>query len=192
MNEYTSVGGVAYTYDADGNLTLRRTNTYTYNSLNQLIGVTGPSGTTTYTYNALGNRSSTTEWRGHQVSDRLRRDWPTRGRVRRQRATSSRTTPTGWALTSQVTGGGTYYYDFDALGSTVGLTSGDGNYVNSYSYLPFGQSFTLSHSISNPFQFIGAAGVTTEASDLQSMGARYEDPHDGRFTVADPPEFWVE
>ena len=54
MNEYTSVGGVAYTYDADGNLTSDGTNTYSYNTLNELIGVGGPCGTTTYTYNALG------------------------------------------------------------------------------------------------------------------------------------------
>src|SRR5207244_1452265 len=56
MNEYTSVGGVAYTYDADGNLTSDGTNTYTYNTLDQLIGVSGPSGVTTHTYNALGHQ----------------------------------------------------------------------------------------------------------------------------------------
>jgi YD repeat-containing protein len=54
MNEYTNVGGVAYTYDADGNLLSDGTNTYTYNSLNELTSVTNASGTTTYTYNALG------------------------------------------------------------------------------------------------------------------------------------------
>ena len=60
LNEYTSVGGVQYTYDADGNLIFDGTNTYTYNSLNQLVSVRGPSGTTTYTYNALGQRVAST------------------------------------------------------------------------------------------------------------------------------------
>ena len=42
MNEYTSVGGVKYTYDADGNLTFDGVNTYSYNSLNQLVSMVGP------------------------------------------------------------------------------------------------------------------------------------------------------
>src|SRR6185312_10150476 len=56
VNEYTSVGGVKYNYDAGGNLTFDGVNTYRYNSLNQLAGVVGPGGSTTYTYNGLGQR----------------------------------------------------------------------------------------------------------------------------------------
>jgi uncharacterized protein RhaS with RHS repeats len=50
MNQYTSVGGVTYKYDKNGNLLSDGTNTYTYNSLNELTSVSGPNGTTTYTY----------------------------------------------------------------------------------------------------------------------------------------------
>ena len=42
MNQYTSVGGVAYTYDADGNLTSDGTNTYTYGP-NRPIGRASPA-----------------------------------------------------------------------------------------------------------------------------------------------------
>lgn len=69
MNEYTSVGGVAYTYDADGNLTSDGVNAYTYNSLDQLIGVTGPDGNdSTYVYDALGNQVSSTQ-NGDEVNN---------------------------------------------------------------------------------------------------------------------------
>ena len=41
----------------------------------------------------------------------------------------------GLGLVSQVTSGGTSsYYDFDAIGSTVGITNSAGHYVNTYSY----------------------------------------------------------
>src|SRR4029079_2406367 len=60
VNEYTSVGGVAYIYDNNGNLLSGGTNTYAYNSLNQLISVAGPRGTTAYNYNALGQRVAVT------------------------------------------------------------------------------------------------------------------------------------
>ena len=61
MNEYTSVGGVAYTYDADGNLLSDGTATYTYNAFDELTGSTQVSGAvTSYAYNALGQRVSST------------------------------------------------------------------------------------------------------------------------------------
>ena len=69
LNQYTSVGGVAQTYDADGNLLSDGTNTYTYDVLDRLISVTSAAGTTTYTYDALGNRSSSTT--GGQVTKYL-------------------------------------------------------------------------------------------------------------------------
>lgn len=55
-NRLTSVGGVAYTYDNNGNLLSDSTNTYAYDSANRLISVTGPSGTIAYAYNGLGER----------------------------------------------------------------------------------------------------------------------------------------
>ena len=59
LNEYTSVGGFAYGYDADGNLISRQSGgawTYTYDDENRLTAVSGPTGSWTYRYDALGNR----------------------------------------------------------------------------------------------------------------------------------------
>ena len=74
MNEYTTVGGVIYTYDKNGNLLSDGTNTYKYNVLNELTSVTNASGTTTYTYNALGQRvASATGGQNDAMPDRSRR-----------------------------------------------------------------------------------------------------------------------
>ena len=64
-------------------------------------------------------------------------------------------------------------YDFDALGSTVGLTGAAANYVNHYSYLPFGEPLTSSETVANPFEFVGQYGVMHEDNGLDFMRARY-------------------
>ena len=186
MNEYTTVGGVPYTYDADGNLISDGTNTYTYNALNQLIGVTGPSGTTNYTYNALGQRvASTTNGQTTQYLNDPSGLGTAVGEYSGSGALIADYTY-GLGLTSQVTAAGSYYYDFDALGSTVGLTNSSGSYVDSYSYLPFGGSLSSATAVANPFQFVGASSVVTETSGLLFMRSRYMLPVVGRFTSQDP------
>ena len=78
------------------------------------------------------------------------------------------------------------YFDFDATGSTVGLSASNGAYANTYSYLPFGEILSRSESIRNPFQFDGAMGIQNDGSGLNFMRARYYDPSLGRFTQPDP------
>lgn len=41
LNQYTSVGGTAFTHDANGNLTSDGSNSYSYDDENRLTGVTG-------------------------------------------------------------------------------------------------------------------------------------------------------
>ena len=73
MNEYTSIGGVAQEYDANGNLVFDGTTTYTYNPLNQLTGFSNAQGSSQFTYNALGQRvNSTVNGRLHGNSSTTR------------------------------------------------------------------------------------------------------------------------
>ena len=192
MNQYTSVGGVAYTYDKNGNLLSDGTNTYTYNSLNELTSVVGPSGTTTYTYNALGQRVASTV---NGVTTQYLIDPAGLGDVVGTYSGSGNVTggnlianyTYGLGLTSQVTASGsTYYYAFDTLGNTVGLTNGSGATVNKYSYLPFGSVLSSSVTVANPFQFVGQFGVQPASAGLSFMQARYYSTSDGRFTSPDP------
>ena len=58
LNQYTSVGGIVYSYDNNGNLTGDGTNTYTYDADNRLTTTTTPTNVIEYTYDAFGRRTS--------------------------------------------------------------------------------------------------------------------------------------
>src|SRR5262249_37149034 len=93
----------------------------------------------------------------------------------------------GLGLTSRVDASATaHYYDFDAIGSTVGLTGREGSYVNRYSYLPFGERVAALETVANAFQYNGADGVQDDGSGLYFMRARFYDPQQGRFVQPDP------
>jgi RHS repeat-associated protein len=78
------------------------------------------------------------------------------------------------------------FYDFDALGSTAGLSGDGGAYTDSYVYDPFGGLLHQTGTSGNPFQFVGALGVTADGNGLDFMGARQYDVSMGRFTTMDP------
>src|SRR5262249_30376288 len=134
LNEYVQVGTAQYTYDQDGNLVARTdggvTETFTYDAINRLVGVTTPDGTLNYEYDALGNLSATVE--NGQGTEYLVDPFGL-GDVVAQYASGgaieARYVQAFSNLVSRVDGSGVAaYYDFDALGSTVGLTGGVGSY----------------------------------------------------------------
>jgi YD repeat-containing protein len=55
-NQYTAVGAVTPSYDANGNLTSDGTFTFSYDAENRLISATGGGNTATYGYDAQGRR----------------------------------------------------------------------------------------------------------------------------------------
>ena len=80
-------------------------------------------------------------------------------------------------LASRVDGSGAAdYYDFDANGNTAGLSGQTGGYVDSYSYLPFGEETGSTGSVPNPFQYVGQDGVMTAGNGLDLMRARFYSP----------------
>ena len=60
VNQYTTVGGTAFTYDPNGNLTSDGTNAYTYDSENRLLTAQGSGLGAQYTYDPLGRRLTKT------------------------------------------------------------------------------------------------------------------------------------
>ena len=185
MNEYTSVGGVAHTYDVDGNLLTDGTNSYSYNSLNQLISIAGPSGTTTYTYNALGQHVASTT-NGETTQYLI--DPSGLGNVVGVYSGSGLVADYiyGLGLTSQSTTNGTFFYDFDASGSTSEVTGSTGTVGASYFYRPSGQEIFSEGTSNNPFQFVGQFGVMQVSNSLEDMRARVYDASAGRFDSRDP------
>ncbi|MBX9427437.1 RHS repeat-associated core domain-containing protein [Streptomyces lateritius] len=90
----------------------------------------------------------------------------------------------GGTLNSMTTGGKSYYYLTDALGSVVALADEAGAKVNTYSYSPRGvQRAGTSEQVPQPYQF---AGGYHDATGLYHFAARYYDPNIGRFTSTDP------
>jgi len=55
-NRLTSVGGVSFTWDDNGNLLYDGVSTYTYDHANRLASLAQGGVTTTYTYNGQGDR----------------------------------------------------------------------------------------------------------------------------------------
>ncbi len=191
LNEYTSAAGAINTFDTAGNLISSTgpsgTTTYTYDALGRLASLTNSGGTWSYEYDALGNRSASVH-NGQRTEFLV--DPSGLGNVVGTYDGNGALTAHytyGLGLTSQVGAGNqTSYYDFDATGSTVGLSSTAGSYVDSYSYLPFGELRSATQGVANPFQFNGEVGVQADGSGLNFMRARYYDPSVGRFTQADP------
>jgi YD repeat-containing protein len=58
-NRLASANGVAYAWDANGNLLSDGVNSYTYDGANRLTGVTDGVSAVSYAYNGLGDRLQT-------------------------------------------------------------------------------------------------------------------------------------
>ena len=191
LNEYTAIGAASQLFDLGGNLTSSSgpadNVSYSYDSLNRLIGVTNASGAWTYEYDALGNRVASTH--GSQRIEYVV-DPMGLGNVVAQYSGSGQLLAHytyGLGLTSRVdAANAANYYDFDGIGSTIGITGTSGAYVNRYAYLPFGERLLASEAVPNPFQFSGRYGVQDDGSGLNHMRVRSYDPRQGRFTQPDP------
>ncbi len=131
VNEYTSATtngtSATFQYDASGNLISQAapggTTNFTFNEQGLLIGVNGPGQSASYTYDALGNRNAQTI---NGVTTKFEID-PTIGGVAVASLAAGGALTAhytyGYGLVSQVSAAGTAaYYDFNNLGSTVGIT----------------------------------------------------------------------
>ncbi|HNB57220.1 MAG TPA: hypothetical protein PKV06_09640, partial [bacterium] len=166
LNQYTSVGGVAYAYDADGNLTSDGVNTFEYDQRNRLVRQSGPAGVTEYSYDAFGQIH---EVRDNGVSTRRVFDSAGGGLPVAEYGASGVPLAQNYAglgVTSRVAGGMTVWMDYDADGSTAGLTGFEGTEINSYAYTPTGQSLYQTGTFSNPYQFSGQFGVENSGSGV--------------------------
>ena len=193
-NEITQVGSATYTYDGNGNLHTvtdsSGTTTYTYNDLNQLVSITAPDGTmTTFQYSPLGFLVG--ENVGGTQTNYLVDPTGLGNVVASYNGSGSLIADYnyGLGLVSQTGPSDTGYYDFDASGNTIGITGSTGSYVNQYSYLPFGETTTVSAALPNPFTFAGQTGVMQISTNLFYMRARDYTPATGQFLSNDPTGF---
>jgi RHS repeat-associated protein len=187
MNEYTNVGGVQYTYDSNGNLLSDGTNSYSYNELNELTGMVNAGGTTSYTYNILGHIATSTQ--NGAATEYLSDPSEAGNLISTDNLQSGFVVNyvSGLGLVSEVISGVSLYYDFDNIGSVVGVTSASGKYVDSFAYQPFGAVVTSSLQAADVFQYAGELGaVGTGSANTVLMGARFYSSQIGRFLSQDP------
>jgi RHS repeat-associated protein len=188
LNQYSSVAGTPFTYDARGNLTGDGTWTYGYDTENRLISATSSSTAATYAYDALGRRSSktvngtTTAWMsfGHQEIAEFQG-------------------PSGGALglTKQFVYGpkldepavsfdasNTRIYHFrDALGSIIALANSGGQLTEKYAYTAYG-SAVVTGAGTAPYRFTGRR--FDAETGLYHYRARAYSSTLGRFLQVDP------
>jgi RHS repeat-associated protein len=203
VNEYTSsttagTGTTTSQYDLDGNMISQtgpsnNTTTYTFNDLNQLTAVSGPGLSASYFYDPLGNRVSQTvngATTNYQIDPlglgNVVAAFGGTGAYNNSGGLQAHYTY-GLGLVSQVSAGGApAYYDFGLTGNTIGIANAAGSYINRYSYLPFGETTTLTAGLTNTFAYGGQYGVMTDASGLMAMGLRRYNPVTGQFASSDP------
>jgi RHS repeat-associated protein len=190
MNQYTTAGSTTFTYDLDGNLILevgpQGAKQYTYDQINRLIQVKTPQGVWEYEYDILGNRTAVIQ---NGVRTEYLVDIQGLGNIIGefdQAGTLTTTYSLGFGLEAGFRTGTANYFDFDAIGSTSGLTDSTGGYVDRYSYDPWGSTLLENETVVNPFEFVGEFGVMDEGNGLHFMRARYYDAAFGRFTSQDP------
>ena len=180
-----------YTYDANGNQitkeTSEKTETYTYDGLNQLIGFTDGDIAASYAYNVSGLRIEKTVdgetinhvWDGSQqiIADVVDNDfYEADCYLRGTNLVAKYNYCNG--VKSEYT-----YYTQNAHGDVVNLTDETGAVTKSYTYDAFGVEQNIDDSDTNAFRYCG------EYFDAETgtvyLRARYYDPSIGRFISRD-------
>ena len=192
-----STGVTTYAYDGNGNLVTsvtptNQTTTYGWDGQDRLIQVSLPSGVVNlFRYNADSHRiqkqdsSGTLKylWDGENVLLETRLDHSIAAAYTNEPALYGN-------LISQVRGGATSFYLFDATGSVRGLTAPAGAVTDTYLYDSFGNTLSGTGSTTNPFQYVGRTGYYFDAeTGNYLLRRRTYRPSISRFLSRDPSVF---
>jgi RHS repeat-associated protein len=183
-NEITSSGSTSFSFDANGNRTLKAGTSSTWNIYDMMTGI----GSNSYEYDGMGLRrkaihnGSTTKY-----------VWDIQGMGNILLEMNNSGTPQhyyihglGLIARKEVSSNNIHYYHYDFRGSTIAMTDESENITHQYKYSPFGSITDKSEADSNPFTYVGKYGVMNEGDDIFYMRARYTDALTGRFLSEDP------
>ncbi|MBE2207937.1 MAG: hypothetical protein IAE84_10155, partial [Saprospiraceae bacterium] len=183
-NEIDNLGNANFTFNPNGAQTQKGTNTYTWNNVEQL---TGMSSGKTFTYDAFGLLRTAT--RNGALTKYV---WDIMGMGNLLMTTDGNGNLQdyyiyGLGLIARRSAGGVYsFYHYDFRGSTVAITDASQNITHKYQYDAYGRVLQKVEANSNPFQFVGQHGVMYEGDSLSYMRARWYDASTGRFLSEDP------
>ena len=168
---------VSYTWDNNGDLTNRGSDSFAWDYEDRMTSATVSSVITTFAYRGDGLRNSRTT--GGVTTTFT---WDIAGGLPVVLDDGARYVY-GAGLVSQTSGANTYYYLADGLGSTMTTVDATGAVVNGYTYDIYGKKTSSTGSQPNEFDF---AGQQTDPTGLQYLRARYYDPETGTFVSRDP------
>jgi RHS repeat-associated protein len=182
-----TAGSASFEYDDNGNLVTKTVGSnvtnYIWDFNNMLTHLTNPGNSYEYRYDGLWNRRARIE---NSVEKRYvfgLAETDASGNITAYYVY-------GLGLISKITPSNqSYFYHFDGIASTIGISDLSGNMVNKYAYDAFGKVLNQEEGIANPFKYVGQFGVMDEGNGLFYMSARYYDPEAGRFMSKDPIRF---
>lgn len=177
-NRLTNWAGQAQTYDANGNLLSDGVRTYTWDSRNRLVALSGGA---SFKYDALNRRSQKTLAGSTTgtLHDGINPVQELSG------ATPTANLLSGLGIDEVFTrtdSGGTRSLLADALGSTLALADSAGIQTQ-YTYAPYGETSQSGTASGNAFQYTGREN---DGSGLYYYRARYYDAVKSRFVSEDP------
>lgn len=191
-NRILAATGATFIHDTNGNLTAMggtKPTVFAYDVFNHLTQVAFTNHSASYLYDPNRNRIAKSV---NGIATRFIVD--SKPRLSRLLAETDNAGNAsayyvhGLGLISKIKPSGhSYFYHYDAIGSTAALTDSAGIAVNKYAYDPFGNlSSDSSETIPNPFRYSGGWGVMDEGNGLLFMRARYYSTDLKRFTKKDP------
>ena len=181
VNQYPSVAGQSYSYNANGCLTGDGTFTYSYNTENQLVGVIGTGVSVTFKYDPLGRQvlkisgSTTTQF----VYCGLQHiaDYNSSGGLLNKYISSDSPDEILWAETA----GNVTYFHSDEIGSVIMTSSASGVISSDAPFSPWGEATSV-----NSFNIAFTGQRYDPEIGLCYYKARYYSPSLGRFLQPDP------
>lgn len=186
LNQYATVSGATYTYDANGNLSSDGLNTYTYDAENRLVA-SSLSGGTSLTYDPLGRLWQTSSpsfgtTRFLYDGDKLTVEYDSAGSVRRRYAWGPGVDePLAWYEGAGVSWSNAKLLKQDHQGSVVSVVNWNGAQETINRYDEYGVPGT---SNQGRFQYTGQAWLPELG--MYHYKARIYSPMLGRFMQTDP------
>ncbi len=178
-NRLSTVGSIAYSFDANGNLLNDGANTYVYNSANQLSSVnSGQSSVVSYRYNGMGDRLQQTTG-GQTTTFTMDLNMG----LAQVLDDGTNTYLYGNGRITQTSGTNTQYFLGDALGSVRQMTDATGTITLAQNYDPYGNPIISVGAAHTSYGFDGEA--TDAATGLVYLRSRFYAPSMGRFLNRD-------
>jgi RHS repeat-associated protein len=178
-NRLTNAGGVAYTWDNNGNLLNDGVFTYTYDTANRLSAVNGGGVTASYAYDGIGARM-------RQVTGGITTTYTldlNAGLVQVLADSGANTYLYGNGRIAQFAGTNAQYFLADHLGSVRQLTSASGAVTLAKSYQPYGSVLSSAGTVGSSYGFTGE--LSDSYIKLTYLRARYYASDSGRFITKD-------